>query len=290
MATNFASNIATNQIAARQTRVSFEHRFFLTIAVLFPLITVIGFAPTYYFKSAFSTPPLPSGLVHAHGMTMSLWIVLFSVQAYLISSKRVKLHMTLGIFGVALAIAMVVLGVLTGYASAARGAGFPGYTPIEFFIVPIGDMLTFAVLFAAAIYSSEECGQPQTANARYRHKLSAALDRPSDLELLSGTRNDLVLWRPRRDRDNAIGRRYLPHRETQSCIRRGRIADGGVWADPNADRPNRNVDQFCSLGIKLTRYSRMQTKTGQKARFCLSNLKRFLAIRARQNQSPKGHR
>lgn len=152
MATNFASNIATNQIAARQTRVSFEHRFFLTIAVLFPLITVIGFAPTYYFKSAFNTPPLPSGLVHAHGMTMSLWIVLFSVQAYLISSKRVKLHMTLGIFGVALAIAMVVLGVLTGYASAARGAGFPGYTPIEFFIVPIGDMLTFAVLFAAAIY------------------------------------------------------------------------------------------------------------------------------------------
>lgn len=152
MATNFASNIATNQIAVRQAKVSFEHRFFLTVAVLFPLITVIGFAPTYFFKTAFNTPPLPSLLVHAHGMAMSLWIVLFSVQAYLISSKRVKLHMTLGIFGVALAIAMVVLGVMTGYAAAARGAGFPGYTPIEFFIVPIGDMLTFAILFAAAIY------------------------------------------------------------------------------------------------------------------------------------------
>ena len=32
------------------------------------------------------------------------------------------------------------------------GAAFPGYTPIEFFIVPIGDMLVFAALFGAAIY------------------------------------------------------------------------------------------------------------------------------------------
>ncbi len=146
MATNFAANVAVNELAARR---GIEHRFFLTVAILFPIITVIGFAPSYYFKTLFATPPLPSGLVHAHGISMSLWIVLYLVQTYLITSKQIKLHMTLGIFGVILAAAMIVIGIATGYASAARGAAFPGYTPIEFFIVPIGDMLDHLVSAAA---------------------------------------------------------------------------------------------------------------------------------------------
>ena len=149
MATNFAANAAVNELAARR---GIEHRFFLTVAILFPIITVIGFAPSYYLKTLFATPPLPSGLVHAHGISMSLWIVLYLVQTYLITSKQIKLHMTLGIFGVVLAAAMIVIGIATGYASAARGAAFPGYSPSEFFIVPIGDMLVFAALFGAAIY------------------------------------------------------------------------------------------------------------------------------------------
>jgi hypothetical protein len=153
MATNFASDIAAIRTTVeRKTQLSFEHRFFLAVAVLFPVITIVGFAPSYYFKTVFNGPPLPSLLVHAHGLVMSLWIVLFAVQTYLISSKRIRLHMTLGIFGVALAISMIVIGVMTGYASARRGVGFPGYTPIEFLIVPIGDMITFAILFFAAIY------------------------------------------------------------------------------------------------------------------------------------------
>lgn len=152
MATNFVNTSEANGRAVRMTTRDFEHRFFLTTAVLFPLITIIGFAPSYYFKTAFSTPPLPSLLVHAHGLSMSLWIILFGVQAYLISSKRIRLHMALGMFGVVLAVAMIVIGVFTGYVAAARGSSFPGYTAIEFSIVPIGDMVTFAILFFSAIY------------------------------------------------------------------------------------------------------------------------------------------
>ncbi|MGE3468091.1 MAG: hypothetical protein AB7J13_14315 [Pyrinomonadaceae bacterium] len=152
MATNFPADLTASVTDATRPRLSFEHRFFLTAAVLFPLVTIIGFAPSYYFKTLFDTPPLPTVLVHAHGALMSLWIILFSVQAYLISSKRVRWHITLGTLGVALALAVIVIGVMTGYASFARGASFPGYTPTEFFIVPIGDMVTFAIVFAAAIY------------------------------------------------------------------------------------------------------------------------------------------
>jgi len=149
MATDLTASITRHELAARR---GIEHRFFLTVAILFPLITVIGFAPSYYFKTLFNTPPLPSGLVHAHGLTMSLWILLYLVQTYLITSKQIKLHMTLGMFGVLLAAVMIVTGIATGYASAARGAGFPGYTAEQFFIVPIGDMLIFAAFFGAAVY------------------------------------------------------------------------------------------------------------------------------------------
>jgi hypothetical protein len=120
--------------------------------VLFPVITIVGFAPSYYLKTVFNSPPLPSMLVHVHGMVMSLWIILFAVQAYLISSKRIKLHMTLGSFGVLLAAAVVVIGMMTAIAAASRGSSFPGYEPLVFFIVPAGGLVVFAILFAAAIY------------------------------------------------------------------------------------------------------------------------------------------
>ena len=152
MATNFVDNLAVNQLATRHGRLSFEHRFFLTVAVLFPLITIVGFAPSYYFKTVFNSPPLPSLLVHVHGMVMSLWIVLFAVQTYLITSKRIRLHIALGTFGVVLAAAVIIIGMMTAIAAAARGSSFPGYEPLVFFMVPAGGLVVFAILFAAAIY------------------------------------------------------------------------------------------------------------------------------------------
>lgn len=131
---------------------AFDRRLFLLTAILFPVIVVVGFGPTYYLKFAFGSPPLPGLLVHAHGIAMTAWIVLFVTQVYLISSKRIKVHQRLGIVGVALAPVIVALGVLTGVASAARGGGVPGIPPLSFLIVPVGDVFVFAILFAGAIY------------------------------------------------------------------------------------------------------------------------------------------
>ncbi|MFT3746490.1 MAG: hypothetical protein QM785_19640 [Pyrinomonadaceae bacterium] len=150
MATNFA-DIAGIDLASRQSQRSFEHKFFIGVAAFFPLMTLAGFLPNFIFDTPLKPPPATPLLI-AHAITMSLWIILFAVQSILISAKQVKAHITLGMFGVALAATMIVVGVLTGYAAAARGAAFPGFTNLEFFIVPIGDMVTFAILFAAAIY------------------------------------------------------------------------------------------------------------------------------------------
>ena len=49
----------------------FVRRLFLTAAIAFVLIVLAGFARTYYVKGVFGTPPLPSGLVHLHGLLMA---------------------------------------------------------------------------------------------------------------------------------------------------------------------------------------------------------------------------
>lgn len=129
-----------------------DRRIFAATAILFPIFVLIGFAPTYYLKFAFANNPLPSILVHLHGLLMTTWIALFVTQVFLISSKKIKLHQKLGILGVVLAPMIVIVGWMTGIAAAARGSAPPGLPPLAFLIVPFGDMVIFAILFAAAIY------------------------------------------------------------------------------------------------------------------------------------------
>lgn len=150
MATNFA-DIGVIDLAARRSQASIEHRFFITFAILFPLVTILGFIPNYVFALPYQ-PPKMTPLVIVHSASMTLWLVLFTTQAALISAKKIKLHMTLGMLSIGLAVVMTISGLLTGYYATAAGRGFPGFTHEEFFAVPAGDMVTFAVLFTAAIY------------------------------------------------------------------------------------------------------------------------------------------
>ena len=68
----------------------FERRFFRVAAILFALIVLAGFGRTYYLKGLFAMPPLASMLVHTHGALMTAWVALFAVQAWFISSKRLR--------------------------------------------------------------------------------------------------------------------------------------------------------------------------------------------------------
>ena len=132
----------------------FDRRLFLLAAVVLPLIVLAGFARTYYLKEFFGTPPLPSTLVHVHGLLMSAWVLLFVVQVWFISSKRIKLHQKLGYFGVGLGILILGVGFVTAVAAAKYGSASapPDIPRLAFLAVPMGDLLVFAVLFGAAIY------------------------------------------------------------------------------------------------------------------------------------------
>ena len=128
-----------------------DRRLYIVTAILIPIIVVLGFARTYYLKGFFATPPIPTPLVHLHGLVMSAWVILFITQVSLVATRRTKTHQRLGVLGSVLAALIFVVGILTGIYAAARGAT-PGPPALQFLAIPIGDMLVFGVLVSLALY------------------------------------------------------------------------------------------------------------------------------------------
>lgn len=128
-----------------------DRRLYILAAILVPLIVLTGFARTYYLKPFFATPDLPGRIVHLHGIVMTLWVILFIVQVFLVETRRTRIHQRLGILGSVLAALVVIVGILTALYAAARGAS-PGPPALSFLIIPFGDMLIFSVLIGLALY------------------------------------------------------------------------------------------------------------------------------------------
>lgn len=133
---------------------AFDRRLYAAVAILFPLIVVAGFARTYYLRGFFDVPPLPSMVVHVHGLVMTAWVALFGAQVWLIASKRVRVHQRLGLAGVALAAIIVATGFVTALRAAKYGSSSspPDVPPLAFLAVPLFDLLMFAIFFGAAVY------------------------------------------------------------------------------------------------------------------------------------------
>lgn len=141
-------------INANLLRRPSDRSLFLAAAIGFPLLVLIGYFKSYYFSAFFTDArPIANALVHAHGIVMSLWVVYFVAQVALIRSKNIKLHMTMGMAGIALAALVVIVGMATAYdAQLVRRAAPPGNDPHSFFILPVSDMVLFVIFFAGAIY------------------------------------------------------------------------------------------------------------------------------------------
>lgn len=130
--------------------------FFGGMAVVTALAVFVGFAPTYYLKGLYGTPAL-STVRHLHGITFTLWIVLFVAQTALISARRPSWHRRLGIAGTGLAGVMLIVGTAVAIAAAryppAEGvaAGLP--PPLVFLLIPLSDLAAFAALAGAGLYN-----------------------------------------------------------------------------------------------------------------------------------------
>jgi hypothetical protein len=136
-----------------QLRFDVERRFYLGMSAAILITVFIGFAPTYFLlpwmqgvtvrgqaPGAGLTP-----LVHLHAILFSSWVILFGVQAGLITGKRYDVHRALGGAALFLAISVLVIGVWTSVYSARLGNTPPGWANKEAFLpVPLIGMALFA--------------------------------------------------------------------------------------------------------------------------------------------------
>ncbi|MGD9981286.1 MAG: hypothetical protein AB7H66_06975 [Hyphomonadaceae bacterium] len=125
-----------------------EAQFFVFMAITCALLAFGGFAITYWAPLALGTFR-GAPVVHLHGLLFSAWVLFFALQASMIASGQRVRHRALGLFGIALATAMVFVGTWTalhslragvaaGYEAGARAFATVPLTGIAFFAVVVG--------------------------------------------------------------------------------------------------------------------------------------------------------
>jgi hypothetical protein len=124
-----------------------DRNAFLVLVALIWLGVVMGFGPTILkHSSANDSHPF---VLHLHAVAFTGWLVLLTTQVLLIRARRPDLHRRLGITGMALAPAMVAVGIITGIVVERVHFGTPLSRP-AFMAIEFTDMLAFAGLAGAA--------------------------------------------------------------------------------------------------------------------------------------------
>jgi FtsH-binding integral membrane protein len=141
------STAALSQAAAQRPIRGrrYDNYFFSAMVALIFLLVVVGFARTYFLAGVFRAP-LPAPIIHLHGALFTAWILLLITQTSLVSAGRVDIHRKLGMAGFALAVGMVIVGLLAATNSLTRNFAPPGLEPLTFYIIPLADMVMFGTL------------------------------------------------------------------------------------------------------------------------------------------------
>jgi hypothetical protein len=141
--------MATVVMTPRKAKIQ-PDRIFFPLLCLTILVTVwLGFSKTYY-AVGMVTAPLPAPIIHVHAAVMTLWLLTLTVQTSLVSVRKVKLHMAVGLWGFTLAACMIPIGTLAAINSLRRDMSPPGsgLSALTFFVVPVTALLLFATLAA----------------------------------------------------------------------------------------------------------------------------------------------
>lgn len=91
------------------------------MAILFLVLTLVGFAPTFYLRSFIDAPSLPAR-IHVHGFFTTVWVLLFFVQSFLTATGKISFHRRMGILGAVIAAGVLISALVILYYLA---AGYP---------------------------------------------------------------------------------------------------------------------------------------------------------------------
>ncbi|MEQ1354135.1 MAG: hypothetical protein ABLT11_08955 [Candidatus Acidiferrum sp.] len=125
--------------------------FYFFMSLLVAGVLVYGFSHTIN-KNLFHPAVAPPSILYLHAVVFTGWLIFFIFQSALVRTHNVRLHRQTGWFGLALGVAVLLVGVSTAIAMA-RFHIHQGATDAEgFLIVPLFDMIAFSIPFALAIY------------------------------------------------------------------------------------------------------------------------------------------
>ena len=184
---NSMNTTATASFDAPQTKSPRADRarfFYAGAAALLLVLTLLGFQQFYLHGRAFPDRPLAPpirGLLIAHGVAMSAWMLLLLVQPLLIVNRKYRVHMRVGKIGAMLAACIFVLGFRVGIEAArvsppeARLWNLP-YK--QFLAVPIISITIFAGFVAVGVWNRRrpEVHRPMMLLATLA-AITAAVDR-----------------------------------------------------------------------------------------------------------------
>lgn len=117
-----------------------ERRFFCGMALALILSVFLGFARSFYLKWFFPDWPAPQeSFFLIHGLFFTAWVALLVAQATFVARGNMQLHRKMGMWGVGLAAAIVILGVMGALIAASRPTGFVGIPvpPLQFLAIPL---------------------------------------------------------------------------------------------------------------------------------------------------------
>lgn len=136
-----------------QNAVARGSRFFAASALLIAALVVLSFTWTYFLPLGTRAKSFTL-LRHLHGLAFFGWIALYVVQTRLVRTGNIRLHRELGIVGVALAGAMLPLGIWQTVASAGERQARGVAMPFEVSLYNLVDILVFSAAFGWAIYEA----------------------------------------------------------------------------------------------------------------------------------------
>jgi hypothetical protein len=124
---------------------------YFAMSLFIAAIVVWGFSHTIDASLFHAAPPRPL-LLWIHGTAFSAWVAFYISQSALVRTRNVRIHRTLGWFGLGLASVMVVLGLVIAVVMGRFDKHILHFADTDTFLsVPFGDMIIFGLCVALAI-------------------------------------------------------------------------------------------------------------------------------------------
>jgi hypothetical protein len=126
--------------------------FYFFMSLLIAVTVVYGFSHTVDKNLIHPVVPRPF-LLYIHGAVFSGWVIFYIFQSALVRTHNVALHRRIGWFGVALGVAISVLGISTAVTMARFNTLQLHQTDAApSLMIPLFDITVFSISFALGIY------------------------------------------------------------------------------------------------------------------------------------------